>query len=166
MINEKDSLYKDQKYVQSLLRMLKILFLVYFIVVILIDYQIIRFIHEFYLLNRMYWSTYVIILFIIMIVGLFNIIFGIKCRNYLFRTVITIKLKDKQMEIFCLKNIYSIPLSCRAMLKNGISNKFIVLRLPNRKKLFLWRYRMDGSGELLLNMQYFKRLFPYYDECC
>lgn len=42
----------------------------------------------------------------------------------------------------------------------------IRLKCSNGKRFYIWRYRMDGSGETLLNLQYFKRLFPYYTEQC
>lgn len=164
-------LYKDRIFIRKRISLYQKFFIFYDIFILFINVFFIKLILENWILYKniivlgLIVPT-IILIGIIFLAAFLIIDFGtiILNRHYFFRTVLEIQPEGNRMKIQCYKKSYYITQEENIKIKNIFFYRMICLKLPDGKKFYIWRYRMDGSGELLLNMQYFKRLFPYYDE--
>lgn len=160
-------LYKDGSFVRKRISLYQKFFIFYDILILFINVFLINFILENWILFQSIIILGLIVPTIILIGIMFLVVFLIidigtiiLNRYYFFRTVLEIRLEGIQIKIQCYKKSYYVTQEQNIKIKNILFCRMIRLKLPDGKKFYIWRYRMDGSGELLLDMQYFKQLFP------
>lgn len=160
-------LYKDISFVKNRLLLFQIYFAVYDIILLFLDVQIILF-----FVNHP-GITYTIFILVQVVPAVMIVCFLVGCAfvfvnvgaiainyRYLFQTVVDMQLDGSQIHIQCDRKRYTVTREQEIEIKNILFNRMMRLKLSDGRRFYIWRYRMDGSGEMLLDEQYFKQLFP------